>query len=82
MKEDCIFFKKSNENILGYSECSCLGYLQNKNHSEDDMCRNCRLWDAYIPISATDQEKEKALSWQSMSLTKQPDYYEYFANNK
>ena len=45
------------------------------------MCQQCRLWDAYIPKSASDEEKEKAIKWQNMSYNEQPDYHEYFGSN-
>jgi hypothetical protein len=41
-------------------------------------CELCRLWDAYIPKSASAAEKEKAKYWQSLPTNEQPDYDEYF----
>lgn len=42
------------------------------------MCENCKLWDAYIPITASEIEKEKAINWQNKPLSEQEDYEEYF----
>ena len=50
-------------------------YRQSEN---DEMCRLCRLWDAYIPNDSTESQIEKAQEWQNKSTDEQEDYYEHF----
>ena len=42
------------------------------------MCKYCRLWDSYIPDSASESEKNKAIEWQNKDYDNQEDYEEYF----
>lgn len=76
VKTDCIFYVASYD--LKFRCCKCSGTLYVKGEDDNTMCKGCRLWDNYIPQSATEEEKIKALRWQSMSLMDQPDYYDYF----
>ena len=43
------------------------------------MCKNCRLWDSYIPNTASGTEKKKAIEWQNKPYSMQEDYEEYFS---
>ena len=42
------------------------------------MGKNCRLWDAFIPLDATSEQIKYAQDWQDMSYNEQPDYKDYF----
>lgn len=78
MKEDCIYFEETYEQSPEFRHCACMSKLFVKGKEDRTMCETCRLWDNYIPQSATDAEKEKAIKWQNMPLAEQPDYYDYF----
>ena len=80
MYTDCIHFQETYEEIPKYRCCTRSGSLYRKGDEDDIMCQHCRLWDAYIPKSATDAEKEKALMWDNMSLDEQLEnpYENYF----
>lgn len=78
MKEDCIYFEETYEPSPEFRYCTCMNKLFVKDEEDSTMCEVCRLWDNYIPQSATDAEKEKAIKWQNMSLEEQPDYDNYF----
>ena len=77
-KPDCIYYKDCDKEQLGWCICERRGYLCEK--AKDDMCNCCRLWDAYIPVTATQAEIEKAQKWGDMSLDEQLEnpYDEYF----
>lgn len=78
MKEDCIFYEETYEPIPEFRHCTCMGKLFVKGEEDSTMCGFCRLWDNYIPQSASDSQKEKAIKWQNMPLAEQPDYDDYF----
>lgn len=78
MKPDCIFFEETYEEIPKYRHCKHTKGLFLKGKEDSEMCKNCRLWDAYIPESASKEERDKAIAWQNMSYADQPDYDEYF----
>ena len=74
MKKDCIYYEdKEKDTKLHHCKHSHSLYDDN-----DDMCKNCRLWDAYIPNTSTKQQIEYVQRWQNMPLEKQTDYEEYF----
>lgn len=78
MKTDCIFFVDTWAEDPHYHVCNHNRSLYEIGKEDNTMCQYCRLWDAYIPQSASEQEKEKAIRWQNMPLGKQPDYHKYF----
>jgi hypothetical protein len=80
MLTDCIYFEDREKEDPGYCSCSHRGYYSRK--EKDDMCQQCRLWDAYIPKTASDAEKERAIAWQNMTLVEQlaNPYETYFKN--
>ena len=78
MNKDCVFFQESYEDLPSYHACKRSGSLYLSGKEDDIMCSNCRLWDAYIPETATEQAKVKALRWQDAKLNEQEDYEEYF----
>lgn len=78
MKTDCIFFEAKCSSLPDYRVCNRTSALYIAGKEDDEMCQQCRLWDSYIPSSATEYQKEKAITWQDMELTVQPDYNEYF----
>lgn len=77
-KIDCIYYEDHDKKQLGWCSCKRRGFFCKK--SKDDMCNNCRLWDAYIPKTATQVEIEKAQKWNNMSLDEQyaNPYEDYF----
>lgn len=68
-KPDCIYYEDCDEEQLGWCSCKRRGFFCEK--SKDDMCNCCRLWDDYIPKTATQAEIEKAQKWDNMSLDEQ-----------
>ena len=78
MNRDCIFFQENYDDLPQYHVCKRSGALYHSEKEADIMCSNCRLWDAYIPETSTEQEKAKALRWQDANLAEQADYEEYF----
>lgn len=77
MKTDCISFDEDEE---GNVSCLSRGYFICKEKLEqgETMCENCRLWDDYIPETATKAEIDKAVEWQNMPWGEQPDYEQHF----
>lgn len=77
-KPDCIYYDDCDKEQLGWCACRRSGFFCEK--AKDDMCGCCRLWDAYIPKTATQAEIEKAQKWDNMSLKEQVanPYNEYF----
>lgn len=78
MKPDCIFFEETYKDDPRFRHCTCSCTLYLKGEEDNTMCNRCRLWDNYIPKSATEWGKEKAIKWQNMPSEEQPDYYDYF----
>ena len=78
MLTDCIFFEETYKELPQYRHCTHSRSLFKKDEEDAIMCNNCRLWDAYIPITATQAQVDKAKDWQNMSFNEQPDYHEYF----
>lgn len=80
MNTDCIHFEEVHWQNPEFRCCSYSGGLYKIGVDDNTMCQHCRLWDAYIPQSATTAEKEKAFEWQQMSLEEQlaNPYEEYF----
>lgn len=79
MKTDCVYFEETYEEIPKFRHCKHSCSLFEKGKEDDKMCQNCRLWDAYIPKTATDEEKATAIAWQNMSYEEQPDYRDFFS---
>lgn len=52
MKTDCIFYVASYD--LKFRCCKRTGMLYVKGEEDNTMCEGCRLWDNYIPQSATE----------------------------
>ena len=78
----CLFFEivKGNEwpdKLPYHCKRSKALYTQEELDS-GEMGRHCRLWDAYIPKDATQEQIDKAVRWQNMSYYEQPDYHDYF----
>ena len=73
--EDCIYYGGIDEDGMHVCENSCSIYSEDEN-----MCHNCRLWDAYTPKKSTKEEIEKAKKWQNMSYEEQLEnpYEKYF----
>lgn len=81
MKKDCIYFQNTGKGNLPLL-CKYRGSLHSIDE-EEDMCRCCRLWDAYIPENSSDKEIEKAQIWQHMPLEEQEKFpYEEYFNKK
>lgn len=80
MKRDCIYFEATYKELEfpKFRHCSYSKALFVKGQEDEDMCKNCRLWDAYIPKSSTPEQINKAKMWQNLPLDKQPDYHEFF----
>ena len=78
MKNDCIYFQIKDKDLPQYHVCIRSGILYHNEKEANIMCENCRLWDAYIPNTASEIEKEKAIHWQNKQLFEQEDYEEYF----
>lgn len=76
MNKDCIYFQVRDTDLPQYHVCRRSGTLYHSEKDSDLMCRNCRLWDAYIPITASERQKEKAIAWQNKPLLEQKDYEE------
>lgn len=81
MLPDCIYFEETYEEIPKFRHCKYTRSLYEKGAEDNSMCHNCRLWDAYIPKTATEEEKKTAQTWQHMLPNKQPDYYDYFSQH-
>lgn len=73
INENCIYFEEHEEDT-GWNHCTRSSRLDNNG----ELCNCCRLWDSYIPKTATKTEIEKAQKWQNMSYDEQPDYDDYF----
>ena len=73
-KENCIHYGGIDKDTNLYL-CKYKRILYNK---EENMCKHCRLWDAYIPDSASESEKNKAIEWQNKDYDNQEDYEECF----
>ena len=73
IEEDCVYFEEHEEDT-GWNHCTRSSRLD----SNGELCNCCRLWDSYIPKTATKTEIEKAQKWQNMSYDEQPDYDDYF----
>ena len=78
MKKDCIYFQSEDEDLPQYHLCRKSGTLYHSEKETDIMCKNCRLWDSYIPNTASGTEKKKAIEWQNKPYLMQEDYEEYF----
>ena len=79
MFTDCIYFEETYKEIPKFRHCTYRRSLFEKGVEDNSMCHNCRLWDAYIPKTATEEEKKTAQAWQNMSFDEQPDYHDYFS---
>lgn len=79
MKQDCIYFERTYFDLPKFRHCARSRTLFMKGEEDNVMCRHCRLWDAYIPKTATEEEKETAIAWQNMSYDEQPNYRDYFS---
>ena len=77
-RADCIYYEDTYKTIPKYHHCKRSKTLYEKGKDDDIMCQFCRLWDSYIPQSASSEEKEKAIRWQNMSYDEQPDYNLFF----
>ena len=62
-REDCIYFEEKEEST-GWNHCkkSC------KMDKEGYLCDTCRLWDSYIPKTASPSAIEGAKRWQECRL--------------
>ena len=79
MKPDCIYFEEIYAELPQFRHCTHSRSLFKKGEEDETMCKNCRLWDAYIPKTATEEEKATAIAWQNMSYGEQPDYRDFFS---
>lgn len=75
IKEDCIYYVDRYKDT-NMHECKYRRSLFSANDA--GMCRQCRLWDSYIPNTSNKEQIEYAQKWQNMSYDEQPDYREYF----
>ena len=75
--KNCIYLTRNKD--YDCPECLHRGTLMSDEEveSRDNMCR---IWDAYIPKEATEEEIEYAQKWQDMPYSEQPDYDEYFGD--
>lgn len=78
MRIDCIYFEETYEELPKFRHCTYRHSLFKKGEEDSTMCQHCRLWDAYIPKTATEEEQATAIAWQNMSYDKLPDYRDYF----
>jgi len=78
MRPDCIYFEETYPELPEYRHCTHSCSLFKKGEEDVSMCQHCRLWDAYIPVNATAEERQRAIEWMDMPLNEQPDYDEYF----
>ena len=77
---NCIFWGGNDEDLPQYFVCTHKHSLYTQDELDNGtMGRHCRLWDAYIPLEATEQQIEYAKKWQDMDFDKQPDYHDYFS---
>lgn len=81
MKPDCIYFEREYAELPHFRHCTYSRSLFKKGEEDKTMCKHCRLWDAYIPKTATEEEKATAIAWQNMSYGEQPDYRDYFSSH-
>lgn len=44
----------------------------------EKMCEHCKLYDSYIPNTATESQIERAKKWDKIPFEEQPNYKEYF----
>lgn len=79
MYTDCIFFEETYEELPQYRHCTHSKSLFKKGDEDHKMCQFCRLWDAYVPKTATEEEKATAIAWQDMPYGEQPDYRDFFS---
>ena len=79
MKPDCIYFEETYAEIPKFRHCTHNRSLFKNGEEDKTMCQFCRLWDAYIPKTATEEEKATAIAWQNMSYGEQPDYWDFFS---
>ena len=76
---NCIYFKEHDDDLPCYHVCKHSGTLYTVEELESGiMGKHCRLWDAYIPVTATNEQIKYAQKWQNMSYDEQPSYEEYF----
>lgn len=75
LHEDCIFFEVEDDDGVGTYYCSRTMFIDDCGN----LCRHCRLWDSYIPVSASKEEVKRAVEWQDLPLALQPPYEEYFS---
>lgn len=78
MNTDCIYHVDKWEDNPRYHVCKYSGTLYESGVEDNTMCQHCRLWDSYIPQTASDAQKENAIKWQNMPADEQPSYEEYF----
>ena len=71
---DCIYYVGIDEDT-GMHVCK---YSHSLYKDEEDMCKNCKLWDAYIPATSNKAQIERAKYWQSLIGDEQPNYDEFF----
>ena len=75
IKKDCIYYYKDiEENTILH----CCKYSNSFCYNNENICKKCRLWDAYIPKTATKEQIKYAQIWQNIPLNELPDYEEYF----
>lgn len=75
---ECIYFGKD-EDFKDMYVCKKNCSLFTKKELDSGwMGHRCRLWDSFIPMTATDEEIKSAQEWQNMKYGEQPDYEEYF----
>jgi hypothetical protein len=74
IKKDCIYYTdRDKDTQMHLCEYKHTLYLDDEN-----MCKCCRLWDAYIPKNSTVGQIRYAQNWQNMPIDEQPDYDDYF----
>ena len=67
-REDCIYFERKEEST-GWNHCKRSCRLDN----EGRLCDTCRLWDSYIPKTASPSAIEGAKRWQNMQAIRSID---------
>lgn len=75
---ECLHYTRNEE--YDCPECLHRGVLMS-DEEVDKHDNECRIWDAFIPLDATEEQIDYAKKWQDMPYKEQPDYYDYFGPN-
>ena len=68
-REDCIYFDVEKKESTGWNQCKKFYKIDN----EGFLCNTCKLWDSYIPKTASPSAIEGAKRWQDMQAIRSID---------